>query len=362
MEDLVVPEPMKIKSHKGVYTVQFSDKYFEPKQHSVDEQTHYLIDSKVARLYSRELKEILDFHQTILIDATESNKSIENIIPVFKKLVENKIRRDHCLIAIGGGIIQDITCFIASTINRGVRWKLIPTTLLSQADSCIGSKSSINLSEAKNILGTFYPPNAVHICVGYLKTLAKKEIHSGVGEIIKVHAIKSCEAYDKLSADYEAILEENHVLMQYIKASLLIKKEYIELDEFDKGPRNIFNYGHSFGHAIESATNFEIPHGIAVTIGMGLANYVSTELGYLPKGHEERMLPVIQKNASEFISVNISFEIFWAALMKDKKNTSKNVVVILPIEEKAKITRIELSPTDNFKSLCQDYLTRITTL
>lgn len=349
-------EAIEIKSFKGTYVLNFTDSLVDYNKIKLDEQVHFLIDKKIADLYSGELNKVLDFPNTILIEAIESNKSIEAVIPVIKNLISNKIRRDHCLIGIGGGIIQDITCFIASIIQRGIQWKFIPTTLLAQADSCIGSKSSINLSNAKNILGTFNPPDEISLCTRYLSTLDEKEILSGIGEIIKVHAIKSADAFDRLSADYEEILQDDNCLQSYIKQSLLIKKHYIELDEFDKGPRNIFNYGHSFGHAIEAATNFGIPHGIAVTIGMGLANHLASELGLLPKEHERRMAPLINKNSKQYLSYVIPFDSFLNALMKDKKNTSRKLVVILPLNDDAKICRVELENTEKTRSTMQNYI------
>lgn len=124
----------------------------------------------------------------MVIEATEENKSIERIIPVVERLVENSVRRDHVLIAIGGGIIQDITCFIASTLLPGLSWTFVLLMLLAQATG-IGSKSSINLGKTKNILGTFNPPDQIHVCAGFLDTLEDKDIRSGIGEILKVHAI-----------------------------------------------------------------------------------------------------------------------------------------------------------------------------
>ena len=123
-------------------------------------------------------------------------------------------------------------------------------------------------SDLKNIIGTFNPPQTVFICGEFLETLEKKEIHSGLGEILKVHAIESAESFDRLAKDYDRLWADRNVLLGYIRAALRIKQPYIEIDEFDREIRNIFNYGHSFGHAIESATHYAIPHGVAVTIGM----------------------------------------------------------------------------------------------
>ena len=172
---------------------------------------------------------------------------------------------------------------------RGLDWDFFPTTLLAQSDSCIGSKSSINSGNIKNILGTFTPPKKIILDVSFLKTLEEKDIYSGIGEMIKVHAINSPESFDQINQSYDKILEDPESMVQFIRASLLFKKRLIELDEFDVGPRNVMNYGHSFGHAIETATNYGIPHGIAVTIGMDMANFVASKLGVTSLSNFERM-------------------------------------------------------------------------
>ena len=173
-------EKMLIQSHRGPYTVCFDDAFFSSLEPLFQSTPHFLVDANVARLYSIELAQVLQHPNAVLIDATEDNKSIERVIPVIEKLVSNKARRDHALVGIGGGVIQDITCFIASTLLRGMRWKLVPTTLLAQADSCIGSKSSINLGATKNILGTFNPPNEIYVCPRFIDTLERKDIFSDV--------------------------------------------------------------------------------------------------------------------------------------------------------------------------------------
>ncbi|MEO8162360.1 MAG: iron-containing alcohol dehydrogenase [Ilumatobacteraceae bacterium] len=244
--------------------MNFVDDFIDTTQPLFEGDAHVIIDANVARIYKSELNFILSNPKTITIEATENAKTLKQVIPIIELLVHNRIRRNHQLVAIGGGVIQDITCFIASILLRGVDWHFIPTTLLAQADSCIGSKSSINLESTKNIVGTFYPPRSVWIDANFLTSLGEFELRSGIGEILKVHAIDSPESFDQVAADYESLLGDPVVLRKYTLGSLLIKKRFIELDEFDSGIRNIFNFGHSFGHAIEAATGFAIPHGIAV--------------------------------------------------------------------------------------------------
>lgn len=349
-------EPMVIQSHTGPYTVVFDDTLLSDTSRLIDGECHFLVDTNVAQLYESRIHPILDHPNTIFIEATEENKSIEKTIPVMERLVLNKVRRDHALVAIGGGIIQDITCFIASTLLRGLPWRFVPTTLLAQADSCIGSKSSINLGASKNILGTFTPPRKVFIDTTFLETLERKDVQSGIGEIIKVHAIDGIAAFARLAADFDQLLSNREVLLRYIRASLLIKQHYIEQDEFDRGIRNIFNYGHSFGHAIESATHYAVPHGIAVTIGMDMANYIALRRGLLPEEHYHRMHTILRCNYQRYADTVIPLEAMLAALMKDKKNTSTMLRLIFPVGVDASIQRVDMTPDDVFRSQCAMFL------
>lgn len=347
---------MIVQSRSGPYSVKFEDSRQFDVARFPAENSHLLIDSNVANLYADQLEKILSRPTTILIEATEENKSLESITPVLHKLVANSIRRDHSIIAIGGGIVQDICCFAASTLLRGVPWKFIPTTLLAQADSCIGSKSSINLGSAKNILGTFNPPSEIFIYSSFLNSLNQREIYSGIGEMLKVHAIDGYASFNKISNDYDKLVADRVVLSEYIRASLEIKKRFIEVDEFDRGVRNIFNYGHSFGHAIESATKYLVPHGIGVSIGMDMANFVSAERGLTPRKNYLRMNVTLRKNYLPFAKTKIPFDSVIAALRKDKKNTNTMLGLILPVGNDAKIERVMVPLDGDFKESCSKFL------
>jgi 3-dehydroquinate synthase len=354
-----VSDGILIHSNSGPYSVFFDEALPSNIGETSDGEPHFLIDANVARLYAVNLTSVLDHRNTIVIEATEKGKSLENTVPIFERLVLDNVRRDHMLVAIGGGIIQDLTCFIASTLLRGVAWRFVPTTLLAQADSCIGSKSSINLGNAKNILGTFNPPRSVQIHAEFLNSLTPKDIRSGVGEIIKVHAIAGMAAFDRMALDFDRFLYDRAVLLKYIRAALLIKQPYIEEDEYDRGVRNIFNYGHSFGHAIESATNYEVPHGIAVTMGMQMANFIAVSRGLLPVAHYERMRPVLRKNYAEYAETYVPLEALLAALIKDKKNTSVSLRLIFPVGDDASVQPVLVSLDSRFHEQCSKALAEI---
>jgi 3-dehydroquinate synthase len=322
-----------IQSHKGEYAASFMNGGMDQLNDTPVENAVYIIDQNIAKLYKNRLGNILSSQRVIMIEATEENKSLDKIPGYVDELVSVNIRRGQPLIAIGGGVIQDITCFLATTVMRGLPWIFYPTTLLAQSDSCIGSKSSINSGDVKNILGTFTPPDKVVIDVDFLQTLEQREIFSGIGEMLKVHAINSPESFDLISAAYEDILKDPMIMEEFIHNSLSMKKKLIEIDEFDQGVRNVMNYGHSFGHAIESATNYGIPHGIAVTIGMDIANFVSAELKVSNTSHFERMHNVLEKNYRTYQHVDISVELLMNALSKDKKNSATQLRLILPDQD-----------------------------
>jgi 3-dehydroquinate synthase len=352
-----VSETLVVRSHKGPYTVFFADQPQAQLNVPVLPQVHFIIDAKVAGLYAGDLHQVLGSPSVLLIEATEANKTLDKFTGYVDHLISRGVRRGHALVAIGGGIMQDIVCFLSATLLRGVPWYFYPTTLLAQADSCIGSKSSINVGKTKNILGTFTPPEKIYITTSVLATLEDREFRSGLGEMLKVHAIDGPAAFDRIAADYPRLFTDQELLRRYICASLAIKKAIIEEDEFDQGVRNIMNYGHSFGHALESATDFFIPHGIAVTIGMDMANYTSMRLGLMDPSHYQRMHPPLKANYAGFLPREIPLEIFFPALLKDKKHTDVQLRLVLP-DAQSRINVGLYSFDDALRHIWTDYLTK----
>jgi 3-dehydroquinate synthase len=353
-----VSDRLEIESYKGIYSAEFIDRGIAQLNANPPEHAHIIIDRNVAEIYADDLSSLLASRPVLIIEATEENKSLDKCQGYIEHLVAGQIRREQPLLAIGGGIIQDITCFLATTMMRGLPWFLYPTTLLAQADSCIGSKSSINVGKLKNLLGTFTPPNKVIIDTRFLDSLRPEEILSGVGEMLKVHAINGPESFDDIAAHYSEIFTDRAVMKKYIFRSLEMKKKLIEIDEFDKGPRNAMNFGHSFGHAIESATNFGVPHGVAVSIGMDMANFIAAELGVSNRSHFDRMHGVIAKNYEPYKHTPIPMSILFEALAKDKKNTATQLKLILP-DQDGKIQIGLYDNDDNFKAVCKGFFSEI---
>ena len=350
-----VSETLTIRSHKGPYPVYFDDQAFVKLRAPQPNRHHFIVDATIARLYTRDLEGVLGAGSVLVVEATEANKALDKFQGYIEHLVARSMRRGHTLVAIGGGIVQDIACFLGATLFRGVEWSFYPTTLLAQADSCIGSKSSVNVGSLKNLVGTFTPPSHVIVDTTVLETLESKDIRSGIGEMLKVHAIDGPASFARIAADYERVLEDRGVMCEYIHRSLEIKKRLIEEDEFDQGIRRVLNYGHSFGHAIESATSFAVPHGIAVAMGMDLANYVSVSLGLTGAETFTRMHPVLAANCAGFEHSDVPLDVFLSAIAKDKKNSDDELTLVLPGAE-GHISLVRCRNDERFREICAEYL------
>lgn len=344
----------KIKSSIHDYDVQFITDTAKVLNDELQPDDYVIIDNKIIQLYKNVLGTILKVTKHIGIDASETQKSYQGIIPIIQELIDNGFRKNHRLVAIGGGITQDVTAFISSILYRGVSWLFFPTTLLAQGDSCIGSKTSINFAQYKNQVGGFYPPQKIFINVDFLNTLSNLDIKSGLGEMCHYFPIAGEKDFKRFKQDYPAALQDKEVLKGLIARSLEIKKKYIEIDEFDQKERQVFNFGHSFGHAIESLTNYRIPHGLAVSYGMDMANFVSVKLGFIPEEIRIEMREVLEKIWEGTYINDISIDKFKLALSKDKKNVGKELRLILN-KGNGHIFKAAIQMNDEFSNWIEEY-------
>lgn len=324
-----VLDSFSVKSISRDYTVEFIDNFADRVNNLAGKGAFFVVDARVFDLYRRRMEGAIPPENRFIVEAIEPNKTLENSAKVIQGLIEKGIRKNSILVAVGGGIIQDITAFVSSIIFRGIEWVFLPTTLLAQGDSCIGSKTSINFGGYKNVLGNFYPPSSVAIDWKFLESLSDSDIKSGIGEMLHFYFIADSPWAKKIAGEYEQLFAERKRLHKYIRESLMIKKEVIERDEFDRGERNLFNYGHTFGHALESITGYTIPHGQAVTVGMDIANYISWQCGMLDQSVFDEMHGILMKNMPVFEMTREHLMRYMDALSKDKKNIDGDLTCIL---------------------------------
>ena len=289
------------------------------------------------------------------VKANERSKEYTSVTPIINDIIKSGFRKNNKIIAIGGGVVQDIAGFISSILYRGVKWTFYPTTLLAQGDSCIGGKTSINFGKYKNQLGGFYPPHNIVIDTHFLETLPKLEMYSGIGEMAHYFFIDGGKSF-KFFKDHIFHMGQLDV-KSLIEHSLEIKKRMIEVDEFDIGPRRVFNYGHSFGHAIESITNYDIPHGVSVSYGMDIANYVSMKLGYITKEEYDEMYNVLKLIHKIKELPHIELDGMMNALSRDKKNMGTNLGLVLT-KGLGNMFLEQVSP-DIIKPILKDYFRNV---
>lgn len=259
-----MPRSFEVSSSTGSYTVSVGAGVLEQaaREHP---QALYVVDERLIGSLPAGVSD------PIVVEAVESNKSLEHAPEIIIALRSRGANRTTHLIVVGGGIIQDVATFAASIFMRGIAWTYLPTTLLGMVDSCIGGKSSINVTGYKNLVGNFYPPEAVMIDPAFTQTLDAEMIVGGLFEAAKICYARSYDDFlDYLSQGPDSPIRLDAVERVILK-SLQTKQWFIEIDEHDNKERLLLNFGHTFGHALEAATDFGVSHGMAVGVGMLIA-------------------------------------------------------------------------------------------
>ena len=289
----------------------------------------------------------------IVITPSEIEKNFSKLQKIIQKMLDLKINRDTKIICVGGGVVQDICSFLSSIIFRGIDWYFYPTTIISQGDSCIGGKTSINFKGFKNLIGNFYPPSKIKIDTKILDYLENKEILSGLGEMSHYYFLSKSK-YPFFFKNLIKARKNKKVLQKIIYQSLKIKKKYIEVDEFDTGQRLILNFGHTFGHAIEKTTKFKIPHGLAVAHGIQIALFFSKRFGLLKKDRYDIMVNDIKKITNLDPLKKINLNSFIQNIEKDKKHSNKYFKFILT-KGVGNMIVYQISKKKNIKKILKEY-------
>ena len=318
---------MKIDLNLGKKYSVFIDELQEIKLKS---KVAIITNPKVGGLWLDFLLQRLDCEQKFIITIPdgEEYKNTVSVEQILEQLFSSKLDRKSTLIALGGGVISDITGFCASIYERGIDFINIPTTLLAQVDASVGGKTGVNNRFGKNLIGSFYQPRAVYCESKFLSTLPAREFAAGVAEAVKmavcfdVELFKFFETHDLKSAD-----EISHVIARCVE----IKASVVERDERESGVRAVLNYGHTFAHAIEKITDYKkFLHGEAVAIGMVMANALARRLGKLSGEQEEQIRKVLQKFALPIKFHVEDADAFYELFFLDKKSENGKIKFILP--------------------------------
>ncbi|MEI8128066.1 MAG: 3-dehydroquinate synthase [bacterium] len=354
-------DELTIKSNIKDYTAYFEKNDDFLKVLADLENSVFVIDENVWNLHKNGCLKFLPTEKVIVQTVREEIKNIDTVCELYEKIMAYAPRKNLNLVSVGGGIIQDITGFVASSLYRGINWIFVPTTLLAQVDSCIGAKTSLNFKQFKNLVGTFYPPSKIYIYPEFLKTLTKPDYYSGVGEMAKLHLMQG----EKDTLDFIKNLSKIDVIddlavLERTQNCLKIKKSYIEDDEFDTGKRNMLNYGHCFGHAIESATDFAISHGQAVVVGMIIANEEAKKRKILSPENEQFikekvLLPSLKADLSK---INIDIEKTIQAMGQDKKNLGTGLALVM-IQDGYEMVKITDLGADEARNLLEEFIEKV---
>ena len=318
---------LNVNSKFRDYKIKFCTEINNLKSYIDTPNTVVVLDKNIKILYPE-----LPWGSNIFIDCNENAKTLKGAEDLLRIFIEKKVNIRTKLLVVGGGILQDLVGFCASIYCRGIDYTLIPTTLLAQTDSCVGGKTSINFFDKKNILGTFYPPEEIVICTDFLKTLHNTDLLSGLGEIYKFHILQNKIESFNITGDYNIMIYE----------SLKYKIDILSRDEFDKGERKFLNYGHTFGHALESTSKYEIPHGLAVVIGCMIATKTAQKLGYKTNNPDivfSKGVHLIEKSKINLKKIWFDANALITAAKSDKKSTGKITMVL--VDEKPFLENIE---------------------
>ena len=305
-------------------------------------------DENVAKHHLEQIRMILPDAKSIILSAGEEYKNLESISRLWKAFLENGLDRKSTVIALGGGVIGDMSGFAASTYMRGINWIAVPTTLLSMVDASIGGKTGFDLPEGKNLVGSFYPPKLVLADPSLLLTLTDRELCSGMAEVVKHGIISDPELFELCRHDMDWVKNN---LEEIVKRAIAVKIKVIEEDPYEKGIRAALNLGHTVGHAVELVSKFELRHGEAIAIGTVAEARYAEQIGIANKGLADGIstmltglgLPVelpMDMPPGEIIN----------AMRMDKKKNAKVIRFALPAE----IGKVELVDVSDLESVISD--------
>jgi 3-dehydroquinate synthase len=333
---------INVASKINNYEIKFQDNL------ELTENQIKIIDENVANNFPN----LID-KNTLVVKCDEYLKSLNGIDKILNWLIDIKANISSDIAVFGGGVLQDAVGFCASIFCRGINYTLYPTTLLSQIDSCVGGKTSINYGDRKNILGTFYPPKKIIVSTKFLESLPHHDYCSGLGELFKFDILRN--QLDKCLI--KNLLIDKSKILDVIYDSLNYKISILHIDEFDKKERKYLNFGHTFGHALEITSNYQLSHGYAVVLGCLIALDVSNLVYNNNSGIDiEKAKIISEKILSETVKLNsewFDFDLLMKCVMSDKKNTGYLNMILMkngfPVIEKIDDPTIIKSILEKYK-------------
>ena len=330
---------IKVKLKDNPYEIFVGESIFKNINNYIEKYYLYknillIIDEKVYSLHKKKFKEFpknkfpkINYYP---VQVKESVKSYNSLNKIHTYLLNKNYGRDTTIVAVGGGVIGDLSGFAASTYMRGVQLIHVPTTLLAAVDSSVGGKTGINFNGRKNIIGTFYQPHLVIVDTDFLSTLPKAELTSGLGEIVKYSYLWNEDFFKYLNNNYLEIYNYNKsVFQRLIYDSLSIKSSVVEKDEKEGGLRKILNLGHTFAHAFESLSNFKVKHGQAVVAGLAASFYLSNQLGIINDGDLKKYLSLPSQIKIGSFLKSIDNKKILNIMKSDKKNKDSQIRFVL---------------------------------
>ncbi|HEX2973102.1 MAG TPA: 3-dehydroquinate synthase [Tepidisphaeraceae bacterium] len=296
-----------------------------------------ITDTHVGLLYAEKAEESLQKAGFEVIPATvptgEQNKTIQTIASIYDQVLPFEVDRSTPLVALGGGVVGDMTGFAAATILRGVPFVQVPTTLLSMVDASVGGKTGIDHALGTNLIGAFHQPKGVFIDPAVLKTLPPRDLRSGLAECIKHDIIRDAEGFAELEKNIKRAIDlDVEYLAELVAHNVGIKAKVVESDPFEKGERAHLNFGHTFGHAIESVSGFSYAHGEGVALGMVAAARAAVALGMLDEPGMQRIVKLIQSTGLPTGGLKLNVDRVVASMNYDKKVKSGKIRFVLPTQ------------------------------
>lgn len=324
------------RSYDIVFTDSFSELGTETTKIGTPGKILIVTDSNVAPLYSDQVKKELELSGTevslCVIPAGEENKNMDVILNICSSCIKNGLDRKSMIVALGGGVVGDMAGFAAAIYMRGISFIQIPTTLLAQSDSSVGGKTGIDFAGSKNILGAFHQPSLVYINVNTLKTLPTEQFISGMGEVIKHGIIRDKGFFDYIKNNTELIKSlDTETFIKMSKINCSIKADVVMSDERENGLRAILNFGHTIGHAAESAFKFELTHGECVGLGMIAASHIAMDRGLISREQLDDIISVLSGYGFRIKIKLPEYASIMGFMQNDKKKISGKLKFILPV-------------------------------